>query len=385
MKTKSVKLNASGLSKFEELTLAGGTELAKALTWVADKIERFVSFDHIYDFETGRLKNWIEFYSQKKFFKKPEKFFTPRKKIPKVKESLIHKLEDGDVLEISFKSNYMVKCKEYEEEFLSYKGNRIVKARYWRHTEKPKATIVALHGWTMDDQRLNALAFLPGYFYRMGLDVILIELPFHGSRLCKDAAGRRVTFPAPHIARTNEGLGQAISDLRRLRNYLNSKGRSEVGCIGMSLGGYIASLWASLDNLEFCIPIVPVADMAGLAWEIGAEKKEFEALKSAGLTLDDLNRVFRIHSPLTHSPKLDINRIMIIAGLADHIVPPKHPKMLWEHWGQPEAHWLSGGHLVHLRETRAIKKIADFLVRLGFGARIPDEQSVTDSSENTGS
>ncbi len=373
MSAKSSKLELAGLSRFEHLTLAGGVELSKALTWVADKIERFVSFDHIYDFETGRLKHWIDFYSQQKFIERPEKFFTIRRRVPKVKETTLHKLDDGEVLEISYNSNYMVKCKEYEEEFLSYKNNRKVRARYWRHTEKPKATMIALHGWTMDDQRLNALAFLPGYFYRMGLDVILIELPFHGQRVCKDSAGRRISFPAPHIARTNEGLGQAISDLRRLRNYLDSVGRGTVGCIGMSLGGYIASLWASLDPLEFCIPIVPVADMAGLAWDMGAERSEFQALKDAGLTESDLRKVFSIHSPLTHPLKLEIHRTMIIAGLADHIVPPKHPKMLWEHWGEPEAHWLSGGHLVHLRETKAIKKIGDFLVRLGFGDRLIEE------------
>jgi pimeloyl-ACP methyl ester carboxylesterase len=369
---RSSKSDLTGLSKFEALTIAGGAELEKALSWVADKIERFVSFDHVYDFNTDRLKNWLGFYSQKKFIQKPEKFFTPRKKIPLVKEKLIHKLEDGAVLDISYKSNYKVKCEEYREEFESYKENRTVHARMWRHDSGAKATMIALHGWTMDDQRLTALAFLPGYFYRLGLDVVLIELPFHGRRLCKDSAGKRISFPAPHIARTNEGMGQAISDLRRLKNYLSSKGQERVGCIGMSLGGYIASLWASLDPLDFCIPIVPVADLGELAWDVGSNRKEFEALKEAGLTLDDLRKVYRIHSPLTHQRKMGINRTMIIAGLADHIVPPKHPKMLWEHWGQPEAHWLSGGHLVHLRENKAIRKIADFLIRLGFGNRVQE-------------
>jgi pimeloyl-ACP methyl ester carboxylesterase len=362
-------INLAGLSKFEALTLAGGAELEKALSWVADKIEKFVSFDHVYDFETGQLKDWIAFYSQKNLKKSPEKFFTPRKTIPKVKETLLHNLGDGEVLDISFKSNYKVKCEAYAEEYDSFLANRTVYARMWRHSKKAKATMVALHGWTMDDPRITALAFLPGFFYQLGLDVVMVELPFHGKRLCKDAAGKRISFPAPHIARTNEGMGQAISDLRRLNNYLHANGQTQVGCIGMSLGGYIASLWASLDPLDFCIPIVPVADLAELAWEVGANKSEFEALKAAGLTLDDLHTVFSIHSPLTHGCKVPINRTMIIAGVADHIVPPKHPRMLWEHWGQPEAHWLSGGHLVHLRESKAIKKIADFLVRLGFGER----------------
>lgn len=358
-----------GLSRFEELTLVGGAELEKALSWVADKIERFVSFEHIYDFDAKQIRTWIDFYSQQRFTEKPEKFFVPRRKVPKVKEKLIHTLEDGEVLDITFKSNYKVQCPEYVEEFESYKANRTVSARMWRHKRGAKATMIALHGWTMDDQRINALAFLPGQFYKMGLDVVLIELPFHGKRICKSAGGKRATFPGPHLARTNEGMGQAISDLRRLRNWLLANGAKNIGCVGLSLGGYIASLWASLDELEFCIPIVPVVDLGELAWEIAADNEEFKALQLAGLKLTEIQGAFRIHSPLTFSPKVPINKRMIIAGIADHIVPPRHPHVLWEHWDQPEIHWLSGGHLVHIRKTKAIQKIADFFVRLGFGKR----------------
>lgn len=359
-----------GLSRFEELTLLGGSELEKALHWVADKIERFVSFEHVYDFDGDLIHQWIEFYSKQRLQKHPEKFFVPRKKIPKIKTVLLHKLKDGEVVDISFRSNYKVQCSAFKDDFELFRPNRKVHARMWRHHKGSKGTIVALHGWTMDDQRINALAFLPGHFYKLGLNVVLIELPFHGRRVCKTAAGKRVTFPGPHIARTNEAMAQVISDLRRLNLWLNSEGHTKVGCIGMSLGGYIAALWASLDPLEFCIPIVPVVDMAGLAWDIAGDKAEFKALIEKGLTIEALHTVFRIHSPLSLAPKLPINKRMIIAGLADHIVPPRHPHMLWEHWDQPEIHWLSGGHLAHFKKSRAIQKISDFLIRLGYGRKI---------------
>lgn len=365
--------STAGLSRFEQLTLSGGAELEKALHWIADKIERFVSFDHVYDFDTDLISKWINFYSQDRWQSDPNKFYVPRKKVPIVKETLLQKLPDGEVLDISFKSNFKVRCPDYVDEFETYKNNRRVHARFWKRNKGAKATMIALHGWTMDDQRVNALAFLPGYFYNLGMNVILIELPFHGRRISKNSNDLRASFPGPHIARTNEGMGQIISDLRRLRVWLDHHDHKRVGCIGMSLGGYIASLWASLDELDFCIPIVPVADLAELAWDVAGDKGEFRALLDKGLKLEDLKKVFRLHSPLAFKPKLAINKRMIIAGLADHIVPAKHPHLLWEHWDQPEIHWLSGGHLVHLRKTRAIQKIADFLIRLGY-ARKPESR-----------
>ncbi len=370
MPNKSSKSSTkSGLSRFEELTLVGGLELEKALHWVADKIERFVSFDHVYDFESDQITSWIEFYSQKKWVKDSAKFFVPRKKIPKAKITVLHKMKDGEVIDLSFKSNYKVQSPEFSNDFNSFKPNKTVHARMWRRNSGAKGTVIALHGWTMDDQRINALAFLPGHFYKLGLNFVLIELPFHGRRMCYTSSGKRISFPGPHIARTNEGMGQIISDLRRLRLWLESQGHTQIGCIGMSLGGYIASLWASLDELEFCIPIVPVVDLASLAWDVAGDNLEFQALLDKGLTRENLTNVFKLHSPLNYAVKVPINKQMIIAGLADHIVPPKHPQLLWEHWHQPEIHWLSGGHLVHFRKSRAIQKITDFLIRLGYARK----------------
>ena len=46
----------------------------------------------------------------------------------------------------------------------------------------------------------------------------------------------------------------------------------------------------------------------------------------------------------------------VVGGLADRLVPPAHVSALWEHWGQPSAHWVPGTHIVWperaaLRET----------------------------------
>jgi len=39
---------------------------------------------------------------------------------------------------------------------------------------------------------------------------------------------------------------------------------------------------------------------------------------------------------------------MIIGGVGDRLAPPKHTRLLWEHWGRPRLHWFPGSHLLHL-------------------------------------
>src|SRR5690606_33705729 len=120
-----------------------------------------------------------------------------------------------------------------------------------------------------------------GYFYRNGFDIVLVELPFHGRRRAEQTA---TLFPSTDFVVTNEAIAQAISDVRELQLYLTSMGVKTVGAMGMSLGAYVASLWASLDPLAFCIPIVPLVSMADLAWSIVVNDPQFSLYRAQGIS-----------------------------------------------------------------------------------------------------
>ena len=359
------KAPRKGLSRFEELTLVGGEELERALGWVAQRIDRFVHHKHLSRVDLSSWQEWLDFYAGGRWAR-GETFFEEPRSLPLVTEEPLFELPGGEVVDLSFESQYEPRFERAREEFLSFAANRVFHGRMWWHKNSARATIVALHGWTMDDARVTSLAFLPGVFYKLGLNMVIVDLPFHGRRSVKDSQGEKVIFPGPHIARTNEGIAQSIHDLRILRRWLDAKGLKTVGCMGMSLGGYLSALWASLEELAFAVLIVPVADLAALAWEVVSMREEFEEILSRGITEGDLERAFNIHCPLRHTPKLPINRRMIVAGLADHIVPARHPHLLWEHWGYPEIHWLSGGHLAHFKRSGAVQKISEFFARLGY-------------------
>jgi len=136
--------------------------------------------------------------------------------------------------------------------------------------------------------------------------------------------------------------------------------------MGMSLGGYLSALWASLDTLSFCVPIVPLVSLAELEWDIISRQPNFEQLKKDGLTVEHFKKLYRAHCPLSYQPKIGKEKILLIAGLGDAVVPARQPKLLWDHWDHPRIHWFSGGHVAQFKRSKAFGEIITFLKEQGF-------------------
>lgn len=349
----------SRLTPLERLTLTGGKELEKAVAWMAKQFGSIAGDKLLAEISLPAIERVLADYGQAPWSSNPESFFVKPTGLPAVEVTPVHGFPDGIVEDLRFQSRFEPHHPDVRAVRARHPENEIVHARIWRHHEVPPATIVAIHGWTMGDQRINSLAFLPGVFYQLGLDVVLIELPYHGRRRPQD-----ILSMDPLL--TTDGIAQGIGDLRDIARYLRSIGRTEIGVMGMSLGGYLSSLWASLDPLAFCIPIVPLVSLAELEWEIVSRQKNFSELQAAGLTVDHFRRLYQVHCPLSHTPKIDRERMLLIAGLGDSVVPARQPKMLWDHWGRPRIHWFSGGHVVQFKRSKAFTEVIHFLREQGF-------------------
>jgi hypothetical protein len=77
--------------------------------------------------------------------------------------------------------------------------------------------------------------------------------------------------------------------------------------------------------------------------------------------LGALRASFRIHSPLAHALQVPRERVLIVAGRGDRVVPPEHPNALWRHWGEPNIHWFSGSHLAPFARRRIVRAIVHHL------------------------
>ena len=133
----------------------------------------------------------------------------------------------------------------------------------------------------------------------LGLNVVMPVLPMHGPRARGLPKG--AVFPGEDVMDDVHATAQAVWDIRRLLSWIRSQQpESPIGLYSISLGGYVASLVASLeDGLTCAILGVPVADLIEL---LG---------RHAGFGHDDPRRhtvtlaepIGRMVSPLSLTPR----------------------------------------------------------------------------------
>jgi pimeloyl-ACP methyl ester carboxylesterase len=252
-----------------------------------------------------------------------------------------------------------------------HRANGIAHARHWRHLDGPRPTIVALHGFSADLHLLNEWFFALPWFYKLGCDILLVTLPFHGRRQTRFSPFSGHGFFAGGVARINEAFAQAVFDFRIFFDHLQARGVERIGVTGVSLGGYTAALLAAVDpRLQFALPNVPLVSLPDLVLEwhplsLGM----WAAMLGMRVTLPQIRHMLAAHSPLTYRPLLSRERLMIIGGVGDRLAPPKHARLLWEHWGRCRIHWFPGSHLLHFDKGEYLKQTASFLADLGFVPR----------------
>lgn len=250
----------------------------------------------------------------------------------------------------------------------------VAHARLFRHEGAPRPTIIAVHGFMADFYALNEWFFAIRWFYEMGCNVAVFTLPHHGHRQARLSPFSGYGFFAGGLTRVNESFAQAICDLRVLLDWLEARHEVDrVGITGVSVGGYTTALAAGVEpRFAFAIPNVPVVSIPDIVqeWEpIGTAMRA--AMKLTGMTIQDARHIVAPVTPLTYAPRLPQNRLMIIGGAGDRLAPPKHSRLLWDHWGRPRMHWFPGSHLLHLDKGTYLKHMASFLSDIGFVERRP--------------
>ncbi len=273
------------------------------------------------------------------------------------------RLRDGMVVGRRFAGRY----RPYEASAPTDPAADVILLEHWMHErEPPHATVLALHGFSMGQPRIDAFALFAAQWFRRGLDVALLTLPYHGARTPRAARFSGERFAAADPAAFNEGVRRAVYDVHVVRGWLREQTGLPVGLLGLSLGGYLAALMAGLcDDLDFVVPMVPPACIGELAWRFVERSRRRRAGTAPAYSRDELRAMYRVHSPLTFPLRVPKERVLIIAGRGDRIVPPEHPHALWRHWGEPRIHWFSGSHLAPFGRDRIVATTADHLARLG--------------------
>ncbi len=262
-------------------------------------------------------------------------------------------------LDLSWASDYRPFLPALAERYARSHENRAAGVRFiTAGAGRPVAILI--HGYMAGSYQMEQRVWPLQRFLRSGYDVALFTLPFHGVRA--NAARRGAPeFPGADPRFSLEGFRQVIADLRNFAGWLRDRGNPEIGVMGMSLGGYTASLFATVESeLSFCVPVIPLASLADFVREQGelSDNPEVAAREHALL-----ERIYRVVSPLDRSPRIEPSRTLVVAGKADRITPVSHARKLAAHFGSPLVSW-HGGHLLQLGRNAAFRRVETLLREL---------------------
>lgn len=279
----------------------------------------------------------------------------------------VHGFPFGSVVDLEFRSEFPAAAWQHDPGYQTVASNRTSFVRLWEHNDeqRERATIVAIHGWTMGDQRVNSLAFMPGLLYTLGCNVALVELPFHGRRRPAGIADSDPLFPSVDPVRTCVAMAHALHDLRALAAYLSGRGHRRLSCVGMSLGAYVAALWASVDVLQRVALLVPLVSMGDMAYELIEKRLGAQATRAEGLNRELLQDLFVDHYPLAREPQTAQESIMVVRGKGDQLVSRGQIAILRKAWPRARYLWADGGHGAAVRRGETFARMTDFLLEKG--------------------
>lgn len=269
---------------------------------------------------------------------------------------------DVEVLDARWPSRTRTFCRDEQlaTRFAAVRENELAAARLFFGRGSARPAVILVHGYRGGQYAIEERMWPVSWLLARGLDVALFVLPFHALRAESWGPPR---FPGSDPRFTNEGLRQAIADLRALTAHLYDRGAPLVGAMGMSLGGYTVSLLATVEpRLGFVAPMIPLASFADVALAAGRlvgtpdEQLEQHAL---------LERAHAVASPFTRAPKVEREGLLVVAGEGDRITPLAHAEKLARHFDS-ELFTFPGGHLLQFGRREGFRAIGRMMKARGF-------------------
>lgn len=321
----------------------------KALDMVGSMVdELFLAPGRLFAFFQARRKtDWqhyareTAFYEAQGFVKNPQTFFALPEETPDFTVETEAPYQRGFYQVISFPSAFEPSNPYVRNRYLSHVENRRGYLIRWTHGDKPRKTVLCVHGFMMGAPREAERMFKVRSLFSMGLDVALFIQPFHWKRIAGSRAARRVYLTLGDIAFTNECVAQSIYDLENCFLILNKLGATDIGLIGASLGGYITGIYVCLsEKPKFAAMMVPALTLlAPMSPDAFLKRAPFDAAWRART-----HQAAEFHSPLNLHPRIPAERILVVASRGDRLCPVEPVEELRRKWTLSRCYVRRGGH-----------------------------------------
>jgi len=336
------------------------------------KARRPVSPPRVYERINQEVVAALEFYGNKGWLEEPQGFFGESPPLPDVAVREV-KARRRSYHRIFFDSGYTPHPGEPgRERWLGYTANNREYALLLRHPEQ-RPWLVCVHGTEMGRAAVDLAVFRAWKLHDdLGLNVVIPVLPMHGPRARGLPKG--AVLPGEDVLDDVHATAQAVWDIRRLLSWIRlQEPQSLIGLNGLSLGGYIASLVASLEEDLTCailgVPVVDLVELLGRHSGLGHDDPRRSTMRLA-------EPIGRMVSPLSLTPLVPMRGRFIYAGVADRLVHPREQVIrLWEHWGQPEIVWYPGGHAGFFRSQPVQQFVSEALHQSGLLDGPPVQQA----------
>jgi pimeloyl-ACP methyl ester carboxylesterase len=287
----------------------------------------------------------------------PDAYFVPPPRLVP-RERRVRKVGWGaECLELSWESAFDPFHARVRDKYLSHAHNRTAYARLYGSGRGSRPAVIVVHGYLAGQWAIEERVWPIRWMNARGLDVAIAVLPFHGVR--GGPEGGAPPFPGNDPRFTNEGFRQTVADLRVLAAVLRERGAPSVGVMGMSLGGYSASLLATVQrDLAFAVPMIPLASIADSARDQGrlGSGEHADELHAA------LEAAHHLVSPFARPSLVPRDRVLVVGAEADRVTPIAQAERLARHFDTPLLR-LPGGHLLQMWRAPAFRAVKAMLRR----------------------
>lgn len=221
--------------------------------------------------------------------------------------------------------------------------------------------LILLHGWLIDRPQLVIYRHWARRAAARGIDVWMPRLPYHLERAEPgEVSGERCL--SPDLRTSLDAVRQAVAEVRLLARWLRDSGAPAVGIWGMSLGGWVAALAATLDaDWDAVAMWAPVAAPAEVLFESRLVELLRDAIVAGGTAAADFDAPeMAAMTPALRHGLVPRSRVLVVAGAYDQVVSPRSVARLARAWNV-DVRWVPHGHISLMASRAPVEQTAEFL------------------------